>query len=95
MMDMFGIEAPPISDAERKRRKRRLAGRPLGYAALPGTGPEGETCKTCAHLYRNRMAKTYLKCGLMRAVWTGGGATDVLARSPACRRWEPSTPQEG
>lgn len=59
-----------------------------GYAAIPGTGPAGETCRSCEHLVRKEMSGTYLKCGLMRAHWTGGYGTDVLARSPACRRWE-------
>lgn len=59
-----------------------------GYAAIPGTGPAGETCKTCDHLTRKVMAGTFLKCGLMVAHWTGGYGTDVLARSPACRWWE-------
>lgn len=59
-----------------------------GYAAVPGTGPKNETCKTCRHLVRKQMANTYLKCGLMRAYWTGGAGTDVKANSPACARWE-------
>ena len=63
-----------------------------GYAAPPGTGPSGETCGSCAHLFRNRMAKTYLKCSLMRAHWTGGLGTDVRARSPACRNWKAKEP---
>lgn len=58
------------------------------HAAPPGTGPAGETCGSCAHLYRNHMAKTYLKCALCRHKWTGGGATDVKARDPACSKWE-------
>ena len=37
---------------------------------------------------RRRLAGTYRKCGLMEAVWTGGAATDVRVRSPACGRWE-------
>lgn len=67
---------------------RKSPGKKNGYAAQPGTGPAGECCKTCAHLYRNKWAKTYLKCDLMRAVWTGGAGTDVKASSPACRRFE-------
>ena len=59
-----------------------------GYAWQPGTGPQGETCGTCKHLFRNRMGKTYLKCSLMEAKWTGGAGTDILARSPACKLWE-------
>jgi hypothetical protein len=34
------------------------------------------------------MAKTYFKCGLNRAKWTGGGKTDVRARDQACREWQ-------
>ncbi|WP_375408557.1 hypothetical protein [uncultured Methylobacterium sp.] len=71
-----------------RERKRLTAPRPKGYAALPGTGPAGETCRSCAHLVRKEMAKTYLKCGLMRPHWTGGTGTDVLARAPACRNWK-------
>ena len=59
-----------------------------GHAALPGTGPAGETCGSCKHLYRKLMAKTYLKCELMHAHWTGGEGTDVRAGDAACRRWE-------
>ena len=40
-----------------KRTKKDAA-----HAAPPGTGPEGETCKSCLHIYRNRLSKVYLKC---------------------------------
>jgi hypothetical protein len=66
---------------------RRLS-RKHGHAAAPGAGPSGETCGSCAHLFRNQQAKVYLKCGLMNAYWTGGYATDVRAGDAACRRWE-------
>lgn len=35
-----------------------------GYAATPGTGPEGETCKTCRFKVSSdgRSAKHFLKC---------------------------------
>lgn len=58
------------------------------YAAVPGTGPAGETCKSCTHIYRLQMANTYLKCALTRAHWTGGPGTDIKAGSPACSKWE-------
>jgi hypothetical protein len=58
------------------------------YAARPGTGPEGETCGSCKHIFHNRLAKTYLKCSLMRGKWTGGGGTDIKSRAPACSKWE-------
>jgi hypothetical protein len=59
------------------------------HAAAPGTGPEGETCKTCRNLERVRFAKSYLKCGLMRSHWTGGPGTDVKAGDAACSKWMP------
>lgn len=91
MRDLFGNV---ITEAEARAllaqsRKSRKPTQPKGYAAPPGTGPEGETCKTCAHIHRNEMSKTYLKCGLMSAHWTGGPATDIRAGWPACRLWEP------
>lgn len=61
---------------------------PAGYAGAPGSGPAGQTCKTCRHLFRNVQAKTYLKCDKNRANWTGGRKSDVLASSPACVHWE-------
>lgn len=65
------------------------------YPAQPGTGPEGETCKTCEHLHRNRQAKVYLKCWKMQTVWTGGGGSDVKARAPACSQWQANKLEEG
>jgi hypothetical protein len=70
---------------------RRLS-RKKGHAMPPGTGPAGETCGSCRHLYRNDMSKTYLKCELMRAIWTGSYGTDVRARDAACKRWEKALP---
>ena len=61
---------------------------PQGHILPPGTGPAGETCKTCHHIFRNELAKTYLKCGLNRANWTGGGKTDIRAGDAACAKWE-------
>lgn len=68
--------------------KARPRSKKHGHAAVPGTGPAGETCGGCSHLVRKHLAKTYLKCGLMSAHWTGGEGTDVRAGDPACRRWE-------
>lgn len=56
------------------------------YAAHPGSGPRGETCRTCAHSYGRQFSKTYWKCDLVKA--TGGAGTDIKLRSPACSRWE-------
>lgn len=53
-----------------------------------GSGPAGETCKTCAHLVGVQFAKTYWKCGLMKRFWTGGSGTDVKRAWAACEKWE-------
>lgn len=90
MRDMFGNEVTVTEARAMLAKKGRKPTPKRGYADKPGTGPEGETCKTCRHIYRNQMAKTYLKCGLMRAVWTGGAATDIKASWPACSKWEPA-----
>lgn len=85
MKDLFGNE---ITEAEARKRMKARDPQPKGYAALPGTGPAGETCKTCKHLVRRQFSKTYLKCGLMWRAWTGGPGSDIRAKSPACRHWE-------
>lgn len=62
---------------------------PRGYADLPGTGPEGKTCRDCAHYARQGgVAGNYPKCGANRVHWTRGRATDILARAPACRKFQ-------
>jgi len=59
-----------------------------GYANPPGTGPSGETCGSCKHIFRT---KRYRKCELRKATWTHGPGSDILARSPACKSWEHDT----
>ena len=89
MKDLFGNE---LTEAQAlvllKKRRTTL---PRGHAAPPGSGPAGETCRTCEHFARRRYAKTYLKCALMKAHWTGGPGSDIRAKDPACRLWEKST----
>jgi hypothetical protein len=85
--DLFHLDRA-MTPAERRALNTKLRSKKRGHIAPPGTGPEGETCGSCLHLYRNVMAKTYLKCELNRAKWTGGGGTDVRARDPACRQWQ-------
>ncbi len=66
---------------------RRVARR--GHAGQPGNGPDGETCKTCAHLaHIDGYSRVYLKCGLSKANWTHGSATDIRAGDPACDYFE-------
>lgn len=63
-----------------------------GYADIPGTGPKGETCRSCEHYERIKMANVYRKCALMRAIRTGGPGTDIKAGSPSCSKWEKAKP---
>lgn len=84
--DMFGHAIIP--DEKISGPRKRSEPKPHGYAWTPGTGPEGETCKTCKHIARIRMSKTYLKCGLNRSNWTHGPGSDIRAGSPACKKWE-------
>jgi hypothetical protein len=71
--------------------RKRKPTQPKGYAAAPGTGPEGKTCRDCQHKHTmsNTGAKSWIKCDLMRAAWTHGPGSDIRAGSPACRRFEP------
>lgn len=92
--DLFGqpiTVAPPPPPGIAKRRKTQ----PKGYAALPGTGPAGETCRTCKFYARTEHAKIYRKCAKVMDRWTNGPGTDILARSPACHYWEKANPQNG
>jgi hypothetical protein len=60
-----------------------------GYAALPGSGPNGKTCRDCAHYRRVQGgARKFPKCGLMERYWTSGAGTDIRAGAPACARFE-------
>jgi len=65
-----------------------------GYAMRPGTGPEGETCGTCAHCCRRTRNRAYYKCGLCVANWTASRVSDVLLKSPACAKWQAGEPHE-
>ena len=79
------------------KERKKLFGAPIPkkgrYAGIPGTGPDGETCRSCAHkAYSGGCSGAYIKCGLMRAQWTRGCGTDIKAGTPACARWAPKEP---
>jgi hypothetical protein len=87
-VDLFGVKCvEEISDAKGPRKPTR----PKGYAATPGTGPEGETCQSCRfkRSTAGSTAKAYWKCKLNEANWTGGPGSDIRMRSPACLHWKP------
>lgn len=92
MADLFGNPCGPdfgaLTDAERRRIRRRTYAIPRGYADKPGSGPENETCGSCRHHATRHFAKVYHKCKLNQASWTGGPKTDIRVRSPACSKWE-------
>lgn len=61
-------------------------GQKVIYAGVPGTGPTGETCRTCNHLAATGNVKRHYKCGLTK--YTHGDATTIKVRTPACDLWE-------
>jgi hypothetical protein len=95
-MDLFG-NAPPDGSTTLPRSPLVLSPpiprgkhyvEPRGYAAMPGTGPEGKRCRDCAHYaHAGGVAGSYPKCGLNRARWTHGRATDILANAPSCKKF--------
>ena len=90
MSDLFGNEPTLNEQTAANSKAKRKPTPPRGYAMPPGTGPAGETCGSCQHIVRKGgNARAYLKCGLNRARWTSGQGTDIRARSPACKKWEP------
>lgn len=91
--DLLGeLANRPLKDRIAGATKRKDP-KPRGYAWTPGTGPAGETCGTCFYLHRRALARNYLKCSKNRQCWTGGRASDILSRSPACKHWEKKKPE--
>lgn len=61
-----------------------------GYAAAPGTGPFGETCRSCRHICGVRGNEYSSACSIGKR----GPYGNLLYISPgaeACRLWEPRT----
>jgi hypothetical protein len=98
MTDLFGdlltYQTADGRTVEAKPRGKHYV-EPRGGADRPGTGPKGETCGSCEHLFRVRTGsgKSFPKCLLNRAKWTHGGATDVRVRWDACSKWEAKKPE--
>lgn len=89
-VDLQAMMDAPLTAPTRKKRKPTVAN---GYATTPGTGPAGETCKTCKNIVRrhSESGKSFLKCALRN--WTNGTGTDIRASSPACSGWEAKKPE--
>lgn len=81
--NLFGeIDLSPIKITGRKDM-------PKGYARRPGSGPSGETCKTCIHhRATGSNKKTFYKCFLLAFRWTHGPGTDIRLKSSACELWK-------
>lgn len=77
--DLFGWDQP-------MKPKGKLRDCARGNAAPIGSGPEGETCKTCVHARSVTFSKTYWKCDLVKA--TASPKTDIRLKWAACARWE-------
>lgn len=77
---MSDFELIPYDGSDKPKGRKKT-----GYAAAPGSGPAGESCKTCKHLSGHQRGKKFYKCGLMK--WTFGAGTDIRLKSPACWHW--------
>jgi hypothetical protein len=83
-------EAPAFKKIGRHSRlhiiARRLAAgmHPLGHAKLAGNS---ETCGTCSHVRIRQLGGRYIKCRMVPM--TGGPASDVRLKWPACVHWCP------
>lgn len=64
-----------------------------GYAAKPGTGPAGKTCRQCRNYVRvQRNDQFHPKCCLLEKQWTHGKGTDIKAGAAACAYFEEEKP---
>lgn len=82
MKGLFGQQVKPTHSIHRR------VVIDMARPARLGTGPIGETCKTCRFYIRIRYHnKIYRKCKLQEKVWTHGLGTDIRAKDPACSEW--------
>ncbi|HWH81628.1 MAG TPA: hypothetical protein VNU71_05265 [Burkholderiaceae bacterium] len=92
-LDMRTLMEKGVTQRYLERKAGVVARKPTkknGYAAPPGTGPTDKTCRDCNHKRSlGSGAKHFIKCELRRATWTSGEGTDILARTPACSKFQP------
>ena len=86
-VNLFGEVVPiPVLQVTGKPKRSNEA---KGYPAPKGSGPQGETCRSCQHATCvPAYSKNYWKCGLLRASWTKGLGSDIRLKAAACRHWE-------
>lgn len=63
-----------------------LPPRILALRSVFGHGPDGITCKNCAHLLRYHQGARWMKCNLSKM--TQSVASDWRAGWPACGKYE-------
>ena len=83
--DLFGND---ILDEQAMEKPRERGGSPPAVAtpAPVGSGPNGETCKTCRFSYAREFSQRYWKCALVKA--TRGEGTDIRIKWAACSQWD-------
>jgi hypothetical protein len=88
-VNLFG-ETINAATALVKAKRIGIGGRGFvgGYYMQPGSGPAGETCRTCKFGASTGNKGKYKKCLKMRHAWTNGAGSDIKLRSPACSGWE-------
>jgi hypothetical protein len=84
----------PLTAASARAADRMRKGGPRGYAAPPGSGPAGKSCRQCF----NRVlvwggVRKFPKCRLVPP--THGVATDIRVSSVAYLNLTPATPARG
>jgi hypothetical protein len=66
---------------------QRFPVRKRGHAAMPGSGPQGETCGSCVHAVRTSHRPQKYTCGLRgSAAWMGANS-EIERSDPACSKW--------
>lgn len=68
---------PPVAKVKRRE----------GYAAQPGTGPDGETCRTCRNICGVRGNEYASACRIGRK-GPYGARLYISPASPACSKFE-------
>jgi hypothetical protein len=59
-----------------------------GHASMPGSGPQGETCRTCEHGHKRNTGYGFVEfCALTQAMATKRGQSAIALRDPACAKW--------